>query len=63
MHLVELRLLFCDVGHNFYISNDDEHDLDELECPYCSGEITSEASRTVLMADSGKDTMELYEKY
>jgi len=63
MHLVELRLLFCDDGHSFYIPNDEIRDLDDLVCPICTREISSEASRTVLMASSGRDTMKLYEEY
>jgi len=63
MHLVELTLLSCESGHDYYIPNEEEVNLDELQCPFCGESVATEASRTVLMASSGRDTMKMYEEY
>jgi len=70
MVLEEFTLLHCDEGHRFYIPVDqmlnedgEEISLDDIQCPICSTYVSDEASRTVLIATSGKDADRLFEIY
>lgn len=63
MHIEDLISCRCDVGHNFYIYNNEGVDLDEVNCPLCQGYIESSAERTVVVAVNGKETIELLVKY
>ena len=68
MHIEELVMLDCEQGHKFYIpseqlvnEDDEEIDLGEVQCPICGDMISTEANRTVLIATTGKDTIELWD--
>jgi len=68
MIIEELTLLDCEQGHRFYVPNDqlvneddEEIDLGDVQCPICGDIITTFASRTVLVAVTGKDTLELWD--
>jgi len=68
MHIEELVLLDCEEGHRFYIpqdqlSNEDDEEigLENVQCPICGESISTEASRTALIATTGKDTIELWD--
>lgn len=70
MHIEELVMLDCEQGHKFYIpseqlinEDDEEIGLDNIECPICGEMVATEASRTVLIAVNGKDTLELWDYY
>lgn len=63
MHIEDLTLCTCEEGHNFYIPNDESVDLTDVSCPMCGEEVATEANRTVLVATTGNDTLELLEKY
>ena len=70
MHIEELVLLDCEEGHKFYIpvdqlvnEDDEEIGLHNIECPICGEIVVTEANRTVLVAVTGKDTIELWDYY
>jgi len=61
MHLEELTLCTCEEGHDFYVPNDGRVDLEDVNCPICGEMVSTEASRTVLVATTGKDYTKLHE--
>jgi len=68
MHKEELVYITCDMDHNFAVRLDqvDPSDLEQLNCPICSGYVTTEMTRTVLVATGYKDLIaldEALEKY
>lgn len=59
MHVEGLIFCQCENDHGFYIADSEEINLDMVTCPICRAYVATEASRTVLVATTGKDAMKL----